>query len=215
MKRERTSPWSPKGLSRASSHPRRSKRTDPNPSAQSQATARAVRRRRGDGVRRGPRPELTARRQIVRDAVVPASSCASPRRLTRVLRAPASQAEPWMGHSRFRCCTKAGVAGGSSRALPADDEQEHGATLLLLGKRPVLAHMFPSPLAAELDEYEQRSARDAERDARCSSEKRVSSPAGSSRLLGTKLERVAGRRSRARFSYSSDNPTSARPSAAA
>src|SRR4051794_33007023 len=79
-----------------------------------------------------------------------------------------------MGHSQFRCRTEAGVAGGSSRALPADDEQEHGATLLLLGKRAVLAHLFPSPLAAELDETERRPACDAARSARCSFDKRAS-----------------------------------------
>jgi hypothetical protein len=57
-----------------------------------------------------------------------------------------------------------------------DEEQERTVGLLLLGKGAVLAHGFDRPLAAGMDEYEQRPARDTGRDARCSFDKRVSSP---------------------------------------
>ena len=43
-----------------------------------------------------------------------------------------------------------------------DDEQERRVRLLLLGKGAVLAHRFERPLAAELDEYEQRPIGDAD-----------------------------------------------------
>jgi hypothetical protein len=62
--------------------------------------------------------------------------------------------------------------------------QERRGRRLLLGKGAVLGHRLAHPLAAESDEYEQQPARDAGRDARCSFDKRASSPAGSSRLLG-------------------------------
>jgi hypothetical protein len=71
----------------------------------------------------------------------------------------------------------------------SDDQQVRWPRLLLFGKGAVLAHRFERPLAAELDEYEQQPTRDAERDARCSFDKPASSPAGSSRLLGTKRRR--------------------------
>ena len=45
-------------------------------------------------------------------------------------------------------------------AVAADDEEERRVRLLLLGKAAVLAHRFERPLAAEMDEYEQRSTRD-------------------------------------------------------
>jgi hypothetical protein len=48
-----------------------------------------------------------------------------------------------------------------------DDEQERRVRLLLLSKGAVLAHWFDRPLAAELDESEQR-LRAAPRVDRCS-----------------------------------------------
>jgi hypothetical protein len=66
-------------------------------------------------------------------------------------------------------------------------------------KPAVCRGSIEAPLAIELDETEQRPARDAERDARCCSDMRASSPAGSSRLLGTTNERPS--RPRADFCF--------------
>jgi hypothetical protein len=81
----------------------------------------------------------------------------------------------------------------ADRAYPLDDHRERRGRVLLLGKGAVLTQRVAGPLAAELDEYEQRPARDAGRDARCSFDKRASSPAGSSRLLGTRSKRLVPR----------------------
>jgi hypothetical protein len=62
----------------------------------------------------------------------------------------------------------------------------------LLGEGAAFGHRFERALATEIDEYEQRPAR-AERDARCSFDKRASSLAGSSRLLRTSESRLGDR----------------------
>jgi hypothetical protein len=56
------------------------------------------------------------------------------------------------------------------------------------------------------DDYEQRPARDAGRDARCSFDKRASSPAGSSRPLGTRLRRRRQRGVGSRFARAKQEP---------
>jgi hypothetical protein len=40
--------------------------------------------------------------------------------------------------------------------LAKDDEEERRVRLLLLGKAAVLAHRYERPLAAEMDEFQQR-----------------------------------------------------------
>ena len=54
-----------------------------------------------------------------------------------------------------------------------DDDQKRKGRLLLLGEGAVLAHRFARPLAAELDEYEQRRATRRGADGRCSFDKQA------------------------------------------
>jgi hypothetical protein len=56
-----------------------------------------------------------------------------------------------------RCHQHAVVSPHESEALAVDDEQERRVRLLLLGEGAVLAQWFERPLAAELDESQQRS----------------------------------------------------------
>jgi hypothetical protein len=95
-------------------------------------------------------------------------------------------------HHRNR--VDASVSGGERQTPAADDDQERRARLLLLAKGAALAHPLARPRAAESDEYEQQPTCDAERDARCSFDKRASSPAGSSRLLGRRNSRPTAAR---------------------
>jgi len=52
-----------------------------------------------------------------------------------------------------------------------DDDRERRRRLLLLGKGAVLAQRLVRPLAAQMDESEQRPTSDARRSARCSLDK--------------------------------------------
>src|SRR5204863_9192034 len=98
-----------------------------------------------DGVRRGPRPELREPDRSRRGG-------------TGVVVCVAEAADPRSPNARFASRTLDGTLAGPlshgsrrRRRLfsgSRSDEQDHGATLLLLGKRAVLAHLFPSPLAA-------------------------------------------------------------------
>ena len=54
------------------------------------------------------------------------------------------------------------VCASPRAALVEDDDQERRVRLLLLGKGAVLAHQFERPLAAGMDEYEQRLIGDAD-----------------------------------------------------
>jgi hypothetical protein len=81
-------------------------------------------------------------------------------------------------------------------------------TLLLRGRRDGGVRI---DRAVELDEYEQRPARDPGRDARCSFDKRASSPAGSSRLLGTSFDRLRARCPGSRFAQAKRKPAPRRP----
>ena len=56
-------------------------------------------------------------------------------------------------------CAQASVAELTCQTLVPQDEHERRVRLLLLSKAAVLAHRFDRPLAAELDEYEQRRTR--------------------------------------------------------
>jgi hypothetical protein len=86
-------------------------------------------------------------------------------------------------------------------AIGMDDQRERRGRLLLLGKGAVLAHRSARPLSAESDEYEQQPMHDTGRDARCSFDKRASSPSGRSRLLGRNSRR---RRRRVRTRLNGD-----------
>jgi hypothetical protein len=66
------------------------------------------------------------------------------------------------GHERqSKPCACATVSAELQRTHAPDDGQERTVGLLLLGKGAVLAHGFERPLAAGLDESEQRSIRGA------------------------------------------------------
>ena len=58
------------------------------------------------------------------------------------------------------------VSASAPMTVASDDQQARKVRLLLLGKGVVSAHRIERPLAARLDEYEQRPASDAGRDAR-------------------------------------------------
>ena len=88
----------------------------------------------------------------------------------------------------------ASVSVGTHETPASDDDKGRRGRLLLLGRGAVLVHRLARRLAAELDEYEQQPARDAERDARCSFDERAFSPAGSSGLLGDEEKAYAGAR---------------------
>jgi hypothetical protein len=60
------------------------------------------------------------------------------------------------------------VSAAKLRTLAVNDEQEHRPRQLLSMKATVCGASLDAPVAAGLDEYEQRPARDAGRDARCS-----------------------------------------------
>ena len=100
---------------------------------------------------------------------------ASERFYSRILRMPVV--------SRSRAGASAGVEFRVGHAnefivepageLASDDAQERRVRLLLLGKGAVFAHGFDRPLAAGMDEYEQRPERDVGRNARCSFDERA------------------------------------------
>jgi hypothetical protein len=60
------------------------------------------------------------------------------------------------GKTRSRVRLDAVVSAEAHETTTLDDDQERRGRLPLLGKAAVLAHRFARPLAAELDEYEQR-----------------------------------------------------------
>jgi hypothetical protein len=97
----------------------------------------------------------------------------------------------------------ASVSATERQTLPQDDQQARRVRLLLLSKAAVLAHRFERPLAAELDDQEQRGARPQLRDRAIATRRgcRVS-------LVGWPIER---RSSSARAARRPGGPAAQRP----